>query len=135
MGSRIRSAVKERVDVLSLSAARLESPQNLGLGGDGNENESIDKIREILFGNHVREQEARSASLEMEFRKRFSALEDEFRRALESMENQIHTQLDAFSIILDRSYRVVSKVEPVRSPIGLCASAVCASASPLLMRQ
>jgi hypothetical protein len=56
---------------------------------------SIDKIRDIIFGTHMRDYEQRFARLEETLRKESSDIRDATRRHLEALEAFVHKELNA----------------------------------------
>ena len=61
--------------------------------------ENLDKVRELLFGSQVREQEKRFARLEERVAKELYDLRDESRRRLDSLEGYIKKEIQG---LLDR---------------------------------
>lgn len=63
------------------------------LAGSGN----VDKIRDILFGNQMREYEKRFGRLEEKMVKEVSNLKDELRKGFDSLESYVKKQLELLS--------------------------------------
>jgi hypothetical protein len=66
----------------------------IGAGGDDN---SVDKIREILFGNHKREFSRRMGELEESIQKELEAVRHEHRQRHEALETYIRREIDALA--------------------------------------
>jgi vacuolar-type H+-ATPase subunit I/STV1 len=65
-----------------------------GVEGDGN---SVDKIREILFGNHKREFSRRLGELEESYRKELEAVRHEHRQRHDALETYLRREIDALA--------------------------------------
>jgi uncharacterized protein YicC (UPF0701 family) len=78
-------------------------PPDPSEGGAGN----IDKIRDILFGNQMRDYEQRFSRLEEALRKESAELRDSTRRHLEALETFVHKELSALQgrVIAERDER------------------------------
>jgi hypothetical protein len=59
--------------------------------------ESLDKVRDILFGSQMREQDRRFTGLEEKFGAEFTAFQDETRKSLASLESFVKTELAALA--------------------------------------
>jgi uncharacterized protein YicC (UPF0701 family) len=68
---------------------------------------NIDKIRDILFGNQMRDYEQRFSRLEEALRKESADLRDSTRRHLEALETFVHKELSALQgrVIAERDER------------------------------
>jgi uncharacterized protein YicC (UPF0701 family) len=68
---------------------------------------NIDKIRDILFGNQMRDYEQRFSRLEEALRKESAELRDSTRRHLEALETFVHKELSALQgrVIAERDER------------------------------
>ncbi|GET42679.1 hypothetical protein [Microseira wollei] len=63
---------------------------------------SLDKIRDILFGNQMRENEKRFARLEERLVKEQSDLREEIKKRLDNLENYIRREIDSLTARVDR---------------------------------
>jgi len=59
--------------------------------------ESLDKVRDILFGAQVRDTDRRFSGLEDRFAQEFTAFRDEIRKQLSSLENFVTSELSALA--------------------------------------
>ena len=59
--------------------------------------ESLDKVRDILFGNQLRDQDRRFGSLEGKFSQEFTAFRDDVRKQLASLEQFVTSELSALA--------------------------------------
>lgn len=85
--------VVKKVGGVAPKAAPKKPPEGIAGG------ESLDKIRDILFGNQVREYDKRFAGVEDRLRRESQALRDEMTRRLDSLESYIKNEVGS---ILDR---------------------------------
>lgn len=91
-----RRVAAQRTEGGSLSShvpAALVKQNSADFPGTG----SVDTIREILFGNKVREQEQRFARLEESFNKELKRLRDEFATRVDSLEQLVKVELERLS--------------------------------------
>jgi len=58
---------------------------------------NIDKIRDILFGNQMRDYDRRFARLEERIQREQSELKDEIRKRFDSLETYVRNEIDALS--------------------------------------
>lgn len=65
---------------------------------------NIEKIRSILFGNQMRDYEARFARLESQINQEASDLRADFRRRFEALEGYVRQELDALNERLTTEY-------------------------------
>ncbi len=63
---------------------------------------SLDKIRDILFGNQMRENERRFARLEERLVKEQSDLREDIKKRLDNLENYVRSEIDSLSSRVDR---------------------------------
>lgn len=66
-------------------------------GTDFVENNSLEKVRDILFGNQMRDVDKRLARMEERLQKDFTNLRDETRKSLDSLENYIKQEVDSLT--------------------------------------
>lgn len=71
-------------------------------GVEGFEAGSLDKIRDILFGNQMRENEKRFARLEERLVKEQSDLREDIKKRLDNLENYIRREIDSLTERVDR---------------------------------
>ena len=67
------------------------------LGGAGPEGVSVDKIRDLLFGNQMQDYDRRFANLEERFLQRFKDIESETSRNLGAFESNAKKQVDSLA--------------------------------------
>ena len=67
------------------------------LGGAGPEGVSVDKIRDLLFGNQMQDYDRRFANLEERFLQRFKEIESETSRNLGAFESNAKKQVELVS--------------------------------------
>ena len=87
-------------EVSSSHQTHQNDPSEAGAG-------NIDKIRDILFGNQMRDYEQRFSRLEEALRKESAELRDSTRRHLEALETFVHKELSALQsrVIAERDER------------------------------
>ncbi|NJL11136.1 MAG: hypothetical protein HC908_15935, partial [Calothrix sp. SM1_7_51] len=61
------------------------------------ENNSLEKVRDILFGNQIRDVDKRLARMEERLQKEFSNLRDETKQSLGNLENYIKQEVDSLT--------------------------------------
>jgi DNA mismatch repair ATPase MutS len=66
-----------------------------GTNGELREGANVDKIRDILFGNNMREYEKRFARLEERLTKSSEALRDDLKKRFDSLESYMRDELEA----------------------------------------
>jgi len=91
-----RLVTAQRAEGVSLSShvpTALVKQNSADFAGAG----SVDTIREILFGNKVREQEQRFARLEESFNKELKRLRDELATRIDSLEQLVKVELERLS--------------------------------------
>lgn len=71
-------------------------------GVEGVEAGSLDKIRDILFGNQMRENEKRFARLEERLVKEQSDLREGIKKRLDNLENYVRSEIDSLSSRVER---------------------------------
>ena len=69
-------------------------PVGVNGGGGGPEAVSVDKIRDLLFGNQMQDYDRRFANLEDRFLQRFKDVESETSRNLGAFESNAKKQVD-----------------------------------------
>src|SRR6185295_11716807 len=65
---------------------------------------NIEKIRSILFGNHIRDYEARFARLEEQLSKEVAELRADFRRRGDALESYVRQEIDSVNERLSGEY-------------------------------
>ena len=88
-----------------------------GAGAAGPESASVDKIRDMLFGNQMQDYDRRFASLEERFLGRFNEIESETGRNLGAFESNAKKQVDSLATQLrdEREQRADTNKEIERS--------------------
>jgi hypothetical protein len=64
--------------------------------------ENVDKIREILFGSHIREYERRFAGIEARLSKELTELKEESRRRLNALEGSANREIEALNARIEK---------------------------------
>ena len=88
------------VMVDSQKASQIQSPNKSQLAattGDITGGGNLDKVRDILFGNQIRDQEKRFTRLEERFTKECTNLRDESRERLEALEVYIQREVESLT--------------------------------------
>jgi hypothetical protein len=80
-------------------AAELEDPVRLP-GADAANPASIDKVRDILFGNHMRDVERRFARLEDRLIKETASLKEDMRRRLDTLEAYMRRETESLDALI-----------------------------------
>lgn len=93
--------VQENGTYLEVDQAKNNSLQNLNnaqvFGKNPSETGNLDKIRDILFGNQVRDYEQRFTRLEEHLIKECSNLRDDTKKRLDSLEAYIKNEVDSLT--------------------------------------
>lgn len=76
------------------TAASRQQEENPG-NGELREGQNVDKIRDILFGNQMRDYEKRFARLEERVTKASEALRDDMKKRLDALESYVGQELEA----------------------------------------
>lgn len=88
------SASEEHNTVAEPTAAMLQAANSSQFTvGDGSGSGSLEKIRDILFGNQMREYDKRFSRLEERLAKEYSDLREETRKRLDSLETYIQKEV------------------------------------------
>jgi hypothetical protein len=72
-----------------------EHDEKNGANGELREGANVDKIRDILFGNNMREYEKRFARLEERLTKSSEALREDLKKRFDSLESYVREELEA----------------------------------------
>ncbi len=119
------SAVKEKKDTATETAVKPEIS-----GKQAGEEESIDRVRDILFGAQMRQNEQKFihlaellqkeiASLREETRKHLDSLENYAKKGLESLANQLKTeQIERTESVEELSQKINDKNKHLEKKIG-----------------
>jgi len=85
----------------SSSAARAAETAMVAVGGNGSadveSSVSVDKIRDLLFGNQMQDYDRRFAQLEERFQQRLKEIESEAARNLSAFESNSKKQVDSLA--------------------------------------
>ncbi len=90
------------VDIEQTNPSLPQSSKQQMSGIETVDNGSLDKIRDILFGNQMRENDKRFARLEERLVKEQSDLREEIKKRLENLENYIRREIDLLTDRVDR---------------------------------
>ena len=95
----------QKITYMEIEQTNRSLPQGINhqmSGIEAAENGSLDKIRDILFGNQMRENEKRFARLEERLVKEQSDLREELKKRLDNLENYIRREMDSLTERVDR---------------------------------
>jgi DNA repair exonuclease SbcCD ATPase subunit len=95
----------KKINYMEIEETNTSLPQGIKhqmSGIEAVETGSLDKIRDILFGNQMRENEKRFARLEEGLVKEQSDLREDIKKRLDNLENYIRREIDSLTDRVDR---------------------------------
>ena len=123
---------KEKPDLRRPEEADIEQPAI----GDASEAGSVDKIRDIIFGNQMRDYEKRFAHLEERIFQEIRDLRDDASNRLNTMESYIQKELDSLSERLNTEQKLrAESLEKVTNEFKVAAKTISEGIERLDARQ
>jgi len=87
----------DRISYISEHATPVTNPQPSAAGKEAAPGESVDRIREIIFGGQMRDYDRRFSRLEQALVEKMDSLESDTRQRLDALESYLKQELDALS--------------------------------------